>query len=139
MAISYSELGRVEEALSAAHCASDIFRRLAKQNPIVSEPDVAHCLGTLGRICLRGNPRQASNYFRQGINTLRQLFLDHPNVFAGLMTVLQQGYLARRLQVIWPGTGLHTAGPDCQSTPRTVAVPSAGAWCSALHNPRERE
>jgi tetratricopeptide (TPR) repeat protein len=93
LGICYSTLGGLAEALAAAERANQIFDRLAKQNPAVYKPWVAQSLGALGQICLKENPRQTASYFRQGIETLRRLFLDHPNVFAGLMAVNQQGYL----------------------------------------------
>ncbi|MGO8789100.1 MAG: hypothetical protein ACLQVL_17190, partial [Terriglobia bacterium] len=50
-------------------------------------------LRALGTICYEGNPTQAANAFRRGVETLRRLFLRNPDVFAGQMAALQRDYL----------------------------------------------
>jgi tetratricopeptide (TPR) repeat protein len=89
----YGDLGRREEALGAAERASAIYQRLAQQNPDAFEPDLAMSLGALGTIWREGNPSQAADAFRRGVETLRRLFLRHPKAFAPLMAALLKGYL----------------------------------------------
>jgi tetratricopeptide (TPR) repeat protein len=89
----YWWLGSLEGAHGAAERALEILVRLAKQNPDAFEPRLAAGLQAIGIIVQEGNPARAANAFRRGVETLRRLFLLHPNDFARQMAALKQGYL----------------------------------------------
>jgi len=88
----YLALGRLEGAQGAAERMVMILERLAKQNRDAFEPRLAVCFWAMGTMYLEGNPSQAANAFRRGVETLRRLFLLHPDVYARQMIPLRRDY-----------------------------------------------
>ena len=84
LAIRYHNLGRYKEAQRAGERASEIYQRLAAQNPETFGPNLAQSLDTLGEI-LSNEPGRGLQCFTRGIVTLRPMFLRTPQAFAPLM------------------------------------------------------
>ncbi|MHC4168468.1 MAG: tetratricopeptide repeat protein, partial [Planctomycetota bacterium] len=90
-----SELGRREDALTAAQEAVEIRRRLAKDRPDAFAANLATSLGALGT-CLHGAARlkEAVEAFREGVEVLKPAFLALPGAFTELMGKLVSVYLS---------------------------------------------
>jgi hypothetical protein len=91
-----SNLGRREEALTAAEEAVAILRRLAEARPDAFLPDLARSLSVMAD-CFEGleETEQALSANHEAVEILSPYFLAHPQAFASLMDWIVQGYLRR--------------------------------------------
>ncbi len=73
--------------------AVEIYRELAERLPERYRPDLATSLGALGRVHHEeGDEAAAREAFWEGILTLENLFIEHPQSHAGLMARLLGAY-----------------------------------------------
>ena len=90
-----SDLGRREEALAAAQEATELYRRLAAQQPDAFLPDLARSLAVYG-VILRGLGRhaEAAAAFAEGLRVIHPFVRASPAAFGELANALLRNYLA---------------------------------------------
>ena len=88
-----SDLGRREEALAAAQEATELYRRLAAQQPDAFLPDLARSLAVYG-VILRGLGRhaEAAAAFAEGLRVIHPFVRASPAAFGELANALLQNY-----------------------------------------------
>ncbi|WP_203935315.1 hypothetical protein, partial [Virgisporangium ochraceum] len=83
-----SNLGRREDALTAATEAVDLYRRLAATNPAAFEPDLARSLWCYAWVCEAGDIdlTNALDAGREAVSTYERLVEQWPDVFQAEMS-----------------------------------------------------
>ncbi|MHC4357022.1 MAG: tetratricopeptide repeat protein, partial [Planctomycetota bacterium] len=84
-----SDLGRREDALTAAQEAVEIYRRLAKDRPDAFLPDLAMSLNNLGnRLSELGRREDALTAAQEAVEIYRRLAKDRPDAFLPYLATL---------------------------------------------------
>ena len=77
-----SDLGRREDALAAAHEATDLYRRLAAERPDAFRPDLAMSLNNLGNgLSDLGRREDALAAAHEAVDIRRRLAAERPDAF----------------------------------------------------------
>lgn len=90
MAVCYRAFGQKEDELRTTERLAEVYQR--GRGGASVEKQLAATFSTLGHLKLEQNPREAMVCFRQGIETLRNLFMAEPIRFGTLMDSLMKDY-----------------------------------------------
>ena len=93
LSADYDSLGQQKEALEAAIRSSEIYERLARQDPAAFEHYSAISLREVGRLYRSASPAKTVDYFRRSVEALRPSLTRDPTGFGMQMVPFLKDYL----------------------------------------------